>query len=101
MLLLSKKEEREEWDQIKIKSAKEKIKRRESSHMLCNIKCCSGVFSWFIFILLKISAEGGKFESTTQSFMNGRHFHSWSISQIAYQKNLSNVFHYLIIIGVT
>ena len=90
MLLLSKKEEKEEWDQMKIKSAKEKIKRRESSHMLCNIKCCSGVFSWFIFILLKISAEGGKFESTTQCFMNGRHFHYWSISQIAYQNALSS-----------
>ena len=90
MLLLSKKEEKEEWDQIKIKSAKEKIKRRESSHMLCNIKCCSGVFSWFIFIVPKISAEGGKFECTTQCVMNGRQFHSWSISPIAYKNALSN-----------
>ena len=90
MLLLSKKEEKEEWDKIERKSTKEKIKRRESSHMLCNIKCCSGVFSWFIFILLKISAEGGKFESATQCFMNGRQFHSWPLSQIEYQNALSN-----------
>ena len=70
------------------KIGEREIKRRESSHMLCNIKCCSGVFSWFIFILLKISAEGGKFESTAKCFMNGRQFHAWSISQIEFQNTL-------------